>query len=64
MALYDDAAVQGRRGVIDTKKAIKIIKKKILEKEKFKKFAKKFGGADIEDLRAPGTSFASLKDLM
>lgn len=43
MSLYDDEAQQGRRGVLSLPKSIKIVKKKIEEREKFDKFAKKYG---------------------
>lgn len=39
MSLYDDEAQQGRRGVLDLAEAVKVVKKKIDEKQKFEKFA-------------------------
>ena len=39
MSLYDDAAQQGRRGVLRMEEAVKVVKKKIDEKQKFEKFA-------------------------
>jgi len=43
LGLYDDEAQQGRRGILSLPKSIKIVKKKIEEREKFEKFAKKYG---------------------
>lgn len=39
MSLYDDDAQQGRRGVLSLAEAVKVVKKKIDEKQKFEKFA-------------------------
>lgn len=59
-ALYDDPMVSGRRGVLDTGAAIRIIEKKRETKEKFFKFAEKFGGSET----TKGVTFASLRDLV
>ena len=65
MSLYDDAAQQGRRGVLRLTEAIKVVKKKIEEKQKFEKFAQKYGAnAGINDFKVPGTSYSSFKDLI
>jgi hypothetical protein len=39
MSLFDDDAQQGRRGVLGLTEAVKVVKKKIDEKQKFEKFA-------------------------
>jgi hypothetical protein len=64
MSLYDDEAKQGRRGVLDTHEAVRIVHRKVEEKEKFFKFAKKFGGSDLRGATFSGATFASLKDLV
>jgi hypothetical protein len=53
--------------VLSTKEAIKIIKKKIGDREKFEKFAAKFGensGLFSKEFKVPGTSYSSFKDLV
>jgi hypothetical protein len=52
--------VSGRRGVLDTGASIRIIEKKRETKDKFFKFAEKFGGAEATQ----GVTFASLRDLV
>jgi hypothetical protein len=65
MSLYDDDAQQGRRGVLGLTEAVKVVKKKIDEKQKFEKFAEKYGAnAGINDFKVPGTSYSSFKDLI
>jgi len=65
MALYEDPFIKGRRGVLDVSESVRIIHRKIEEKEKFYKFSEKFGrGIDIRAASVAGTSFASLKDLV
>lgn len=43
MSLYDDDFINGRRGVLEVGDAVRIIHRKIEEKEKFFRFAEKFG---------------------
>jgi len=63
--LYDDPAVEGRKGTLRLEKAIKLIKKKIEERNKFEKFAAKYADkADREAIKVPGTSYSSFKDLI
>lgn len=42
MSLYESPSVQGRRGVVELERAIRIINKKFDEKERFYKFVDKF----------------------
>jgi hypothetical protein len=63
--LYDDPFIKGRRGVVDVAEAVRIIHRKMDDREKFYKFSEKFGrGLDIRGAATAGTSFASLKDLV
>lgn len=65
MELFDDPAIHGRRGVLSLTQALKIVKDKVEEKEKFNKFTQKYsGGLSSRDLKAPGSSFSSFKDLI
>ncbi|CDW72833.1 UNKNOWN [Stylonychia lemnae] len=65
MALYEDPFIQGRRGVVDVEEAVRIVHRKIEEREKFFKFSEKFArGIDLRQASRSGTSFASLKDLV
>ena len=65
MNLYDDDAQQGRRGVLRMNEAVKVVRKKIEEKQKFEKFAEKYGAnTGIFDFKVPGTSYSSFKDLI
>ena len=43
MSLYDDPAIQGRRGVVPLNQSIKIIRKKQEDREKFEKLTEKYG---------------------
>ena len=43
MSLYDDPSIQGRKGILKLSEAVKITKKKIEDRERFEKFAEKFG---------------------
>eukprot|EP00347_Sterkiella_histriomuscorum_P004220 403361286 len=63
MSLYDDAAQQGRRGVLETSEAFRIVHRKIEEREKFMQFTNKFGGVDVKQAQYSGATFASIKDL-
>lgn len=53
----------GRRGVLAVDEAIRLTHKKIEDKEKFEKFTQKFGGSFMQDMKVPGQSYASYKDL-
>lgn len=65
MALYDDPFIKGRKGVLDVGDSVRIIHRKIEEKEKFYKFSEKFGrGVNVREAVKAGASFASLKDLV
>jgi hypothetical protein len=67
LSLYDDPAIQGRRGILSTKKSVQIIRKKVDERRKFEKFTQKFGervGFSVQDLKVPGVSYSSFKDLI
>ena len=61
-ALYDDAATQGRPGTLALDKSIKVIRQKVSDRQRFEKFARKFGG--LEDIKVPGMSYSSFKDLI
>jgi len=61
-ALYDDAATQGRPGTLALDKSIKVIRQKVIDRQRFEKFARKFGG--LEDIKVPGMSYSSFKDLI
>ena len=67
LSLYDDPAQQGRRGVQTVATSVKDIKKKLDERKKFEKFTQKYGervGFSVQDLKVPGTSYSSFKDLI
>lgn len=64
MGLYDDPAHQGRRGILPLKDSLNIVRKKIDDKQRFIKFAEKFGGAQEVARKVPGASYQSFKDLM
>jgi len=61
-ALYEDEATQGRRGTLALDQSIKLIRQKVSDRRRFEKFARKFGG--LEDIKVPGMSYSSFKDLI
>jgi hypothetical protein len=62
ISLFEDDSKEGRRGVLDLERASRIIQKKLDDKERFIKFAEKFGGESIKEYK--GIGFGSLKDLV
>ena len=59
--IYEDGSGMGRRGVLDVGESVRLVHKKIDERQKFFKFVDKYAqGADLKG----ATTFASLKDLV
>lgn len=64
LSLYDDDMTRGRRGVLSLKEALKLTDRKVEDREKFTKFAEKYGKHYAQELKVPGTSYSSFKDLI
>ncbi len=58
MALFDDESHKtGRRGVSNLQKSIKLVKKKIRNKEKMLNFARKFSDEGLTNREIKSTGF-------
>lgn len=68
MKLYEDDSQQGRRGVLTVEESVVIVKKKMEDKDRFIKFAQKFGrdsGLFGKGDEIPmGQTVSSLRDLV